>query len=160
MDWKVAKPSELDEILDLLDTSFPVSRAYIQNSLKEILDDPESNSEMHRLKVDGNQIIGTATYARVYGKSESGAVWNGEGYLRYWAIHPDHRRQGYGMQILNKVMDDLKDAGAPCLCLSVLGSDRICRELYERLGFQHYDTHTPTDKTGVFGEHCCYVKWF
>ena len=66
MDWKPIENSEFDDILDLLDVSFPICREIIDQDLQEVIDDPTPHGKIYRLKVDGNQIVGTAIYRRLY----------------------------------------------------------------------------------------------
>ena len=161
MDWKPIDRSEFNEVLDLLDISFPISREIIERDLNEIMKNPRAEGKVHRLKANG-KIIGTATYGRVYGnqyEKSDDPIWRGEGFMRYWAIHPKYRGKKYGIWILSKVMIDLQNAGSPCLALSVLASDTTMRAFYEKLGFNHYDTFT-CKHTPEYGEHYAYVKWF
>lgn len=160
IDWKPMEPSEFNEVLDLLDNSFPISRERIQDDLNEILEGPPHlYGVIHRLKVDdGSPILGTATYGQIYDGD-----WQGEGFIRYWAVHPDYRRQKHGTWMLYKVMSDLQKAGSPCLALSILHSDHVVQAFFERLGFQRYVGFTPEDaaeNTEKYGEHYGYVKWF
>ena len=163
MDWKPIENSEFNDILDLLDVSFPICREIIDQDLQEVIDDPTPHGKIYRLKVDGNQIVGTAIYGRLYGtpKSHPGDVWEGEGILRYLAIHPDHRRKGYATWIINKVMSDLKDVGCPCLCISIWRhADDVYRNLYKRFGFEYYDSSISERYGEYFGEQDYYVYWF
>ena len=159
IDWKPIEPSEFNEVLDLLDNAFPISRQRIENDLNKILEGPPHiHGIIHRLKVDDSPIIGTATYGQVFDGD-----WDGEGFIRYWAVHPDYRRQKHGTWMLYKVMSDLQNAGSPCLALSVLHSDRVMQAFFERLGFQQYEGYTSeaaADANKVYGEHYSYVKWF
>lgn len=163
MDWKPIKNSEFDDILDLLDVSFPVCREMINRDLQEVIDDPTPHGKIYRLKVEGNQIVGTAIYGRLYGTPKSQperAAWEGQASLRYLAIHPDHRRKGYATWILNKVISDLKDAGCPGLCISIWPDDDVCRNLYKKLGFEYYETFINEDHGIPDDKHDIYVYWF
>lgn len=158
MDWQKIDSSEFNEIFELLDISFPVSRPILQDDLNQVIKNPRGEGIIHRLKVN-DQIIGTAAYGRLYDDE----YWNGEGIMRYWAVHPDHRRKGYGTWILNKVMSDLRNAGSPCMVVAILSSNRTIRAFYERLGFTEYapafiDEDVATQQ--IYGEHSGYVKWF
>lgn len=163
MDWKPIENSEFDDILDLLDASFPIRRELINRDLQEVIDDPRPHGKIYRLKVDGNQIVGTAIYGQIYRTPQSQSDSNAresQGILRYLAIHSDHRRKGYATWILNKVMSDLKDAGCPCLCISIWPDDDVCRSLSKRFGFEYFDTFINEDHGIPDDKHNIYVYWF
>lgn len=62
-------------------------------------------------------------------------VMDDEAELLSLALHPDSRRRGWGRQILEEFMVDLKQAGVAELRLEVRSGNTPARKLYETLGF-------------------------
>lgn len=139
MDWKVIEPTEMDEVVELLDASFPVDKDYIKRALAEIGAFPHENIKIYRLRI-GDVLVATATYGQYFDGS-----WNGASYLRFLAVHPDHRRKGYASWIIQKIIDDTQAVGSPSLNVSVLQSDRVCAGIWKRRGFELYDTSPDED---------------
>lgn len=152
MDFHKIKDSDFETVLDLLDISFPVSRAFIERDLKEIQENPKTQGEIHGLWV-GGKLVGTATYAAIHDKDHG---WNGEGTIRYLAIDPNHRRRRYATWIIEKIIADLKELGSPSVNVSVLAEDKVVVKMWKNFGFEYYDTHCQ-DK---YGTHHAYALWF
>ena len=158
IDFRKIETSDFDAILELLDNSFPVSRERIEKDLKEIQKNPKSEGEIHGLWVD-ETLVGTATYGACYGFQDNqpdGEAWNGEGHIRYLAIHPDHRRKGHATWIIKKAIADLKEVGSPCVAVSVLAEDKVAVKIWEDFGFEKY-SDAATDE---YGTHQSYALWF
>jgi len=51
------------------------------------------------------------------------------------AVHPDFRRCGIAEQLVNCLVEGLKDRGSRCLTLEVRSSNAPAQKLYEKLGF-------------------------
>ena len=159
MDFHKIKPSEFQSVVDLLDKSFPVSRDFIERDLKEIQKHPKANGEIHGLWVD-KTLVGTATYGAIYGTTSSqpdGEAWDGQGLIRYLAIHPEHRRKGYATWIIKRAIEDLKQVSSPCVALSVVADDTVAIKMWEDFGFKQYDD-AYTDELGF--THHSYALWF
>lgn len=62
-------------------------------------------------------------------------VMDDEAELLSLALHPDSRRRGWGRQILEESMVDLKQAGVAEFRLEVRSGNTPARKLYETLGF-------------------------
>ena len=154
MDWKVIAYTEMDEVIDLLDVSFPVRRDVVKRDLAKIWANPRENGKIHRLRLDG-KLIATATYGQIF----DGEFWNGESYIRYMAVHPDHRRKGYATKIIQKIMDDTQAVGSPSLNVSVLQSDSVCADIWKSHGFELYDT-SPSEEFPEYGTHDYYAYCF
>ena len=52
------------------------------------------------------------------------------------AVHPDFRRCGVAKQLVEQLVEALKQRGSRCLTLEVRTSNEPARKLYEKLGFQ------------------------
>ena len=154
MDWKVIEPTEMDAVVDLLDISFPVDRDYIERELAELAAIPPGKGGIHRLRVAG-ELVGTATYQQCFEGD-----WNGEAQLRFLAVHPAHRRKGYATWMIQQIMDATQALGSPCLCLSVLQSDRVAADMWKRRGFEMYGDPQPCKAYPEDGPHDAYVYWF
>ena len=150
MDFHKIQSSDFQSVVDLLDTSFPVSREFIEKELKETLKHPKANGEIHGLWIDGT-LVATATYGACYGED-----WNGEGFMRFLAVHPEHRRKGYATWIIKRAIEDLKQVNSGCLAISVLAEDTVAVKIWEDFGFKYYDTHAQDE----YGTHHSYVLWF
>jgi ribosomal protein S18 acetylase RimI-like enzyme len=61
------------------------------------------------------------------------------GWINYLAVHPEHRLQGYGRQIMVEAEKLLRAAGCPKINLQVRTSNRAVRAFYERIGFRADD---------------------
>ena len=159
MDFRKIEHSDFENIVNLLDDSFPIGRAQIDSDLREILKKPIANGNIYGLWLEG-VLIGTATYGACYGFQDNqpgGDEWQGQGAMRYLAIHKDYRCKGYATWIINKAIEDLKkESGSPCLSVAVLAEDEIRVRMFENLGFEYYDTF----KTDEYGTHQSYVLWF
>ena len=158
MDFHKIQSSDFQSVVDLLDASFPVSRAFIESDLKEVQKEPKANGDIYGLWVDG-ELVGTATYGSIYGATSSQPdeeAWEGEGLIRYLAINPEHRRKGHATWIIKKVIEDLKEVGCPCVGISVWVQDTVTVKMWEDFGFQKYND-TFTDE---FGTHQSYALWF
>ena len=104
MDFHKIQSSDFQSVVDLLDASFPISRAFIERDLKEIQKHPKANGDIYGLWVDAT-LVGTAIYGSIYGTTSSQPdeeAWEGEGLIRYLAIHPEHRRKGHATWIIKK----------------------------------------------------------
>ena len=161
MDFQKIQPSDFEAVVDLLDTAFLVSRDFIERDLKEIQKHPKANGEIYGLWVDG-ELVGTATYGACYGKTSSqpdGEAWDGQGLIRYLAIHPNHRRKGHATWIIQRAIKDLKAVGSPCVavCVWVSAENTVVRKIWEDFGFQKYDD-TFTDEFGFTQQ--SYGLWF
>ena len=158
MDFHKIQSSDFQSVVDLLDASFPISRAFIERDLKEIQKHPKANGDIYGLWVDAT-LVGTAIYGSIYGTTSSQPdeeAWEGEGLIRYLAIHSEHRRKGHATWIIKRAIADLRQLGSPCIGVSVLSEDTVAIKIWEDFGFQKYDD-TFTDE---YGTHHAYGLWF
>ena len=58
-----------------------------------------------------------------------------EGQITNVAVHPDHRRKGYGAAIVRALLRHAKDARLESVSLEVRASNTAAIELYRRAGF-------------------------
>ena len=58
-----------------------------------------------------------------------------EGQITNIAVHPDHRRRGYGAAIVRSLLRHAKDAKLDSVSLEVRASNTAAIELYKRAGF-------------------------
>ena len=154
MDFKAVDPTEINEVIELLDVSFPVDRDYIERAVAEILSDPGKDGQLYRLRSSDGDLIATVTYGQLY---EDG--WDGESFIRFLAVHPDYRRQGHAAWIIKKIMNDVQACGSPCVAVSSLQSDKIMAGIWERRGFTVYATRA-CEEHPEHGHHNDYVYWF
>lgn len=189
MDWKAVDPTEsneVNEVIELLDVSFPVDRDYIEREVVSgILSNPGKEGQLYRLRSIDGDLIATVTYGQMYGdgwdgetakksadESESLSSGNGSAhrqgneqnpdfftFVRFFAVHPDHRRQGHAAWIIKKIMNDAQACGSRGVALSSLQSDKIAAGIWERRGFTVYATQ-PCEEYPENGHHDCYVYWF
>lgn len=152
MDFHKIQDSDFQAIVDLLDTAFPVSRAFIERDLKETQENPKELGEIYGLWVEG-KLVGTVIYGACYGGDDG---WNGEGRIQYLAIDPNYRRKGYATWIIKKSIADLQQLNCPCVAVSVLAEDPVAIKIWEGFGFQYYDTHDQDE----YGTHHSYALWF
>ncbi len=61
---------------------------------------------------------------------------HGIGHILNIAVHPDYRRKGLGLILMNTIMNILKDKGARIFRLEVAVSNIPAKNLYEKLGFR------------------------
>lgn len=59
-----------------------------------------------------------------------------EGHILNLAIHPDHRRRGYGTALMVEVLKILKEKGCRFIYLEVRKSNTSAKLFYERFGFR------------------------
>jgi len=57
------------------------------------------------------------------------------GWLNYVAVHPDHRRQGYGREMVAAAERRLLALGCPKINLQVRGDNHQALDFYRRIGF-------------------------
>ncbi len=69
---------------------------------------------------------------RVYGIM---SVAVGEAHIFNVCVHPDHRRQGWGRQMMRALLEDARRRGAHTAFLEVRPSNQAAIQLYRGLGF-------------------------
>ena len=158
IDFHKIQSSDFQSVVkDLLDASFQsVSRAFIERDLKEIQKHPKANGDIYGLWVDGT-LVGTAIYGSIYGTTSNQPdeeAWEGEGLIRYLAIHPEHRRKGHATWITKRAIADLRQLGSPCIGVSVLSEDTVASKCGKILVLINMTT-TFTDEYGT--HHCLWV---
>ena len=60
----------------------------------------------------------------------------GEGYITNVAVRPDFRRQGIGMRLLERLMEQAEKEGLAFVTLEVRPTNQSAIALYERFGFK------------------------
>jgi ribosomal protein S18 acetylase RimI-like enzyme len=61
------------------------------------------------------------------------------GWINYLAVHPQHRLNGHGRQIMAEAERLLRAAGCPKINLQVRANNRAVVAFYERIGFRMDD---------------------
>ncbi len=61
------------------------------------------------------------------------------GWINYLAVDPDHRRRGYGGQLMAEAEKLLRAVGCPKINLQVRADNRAVIDFYQRIGFRMDD---------------------
>jgi ribosomal-protein-alanine N-acetyltransferase len=134
MSWtidRVRTAGEIDGVLAIEDASF--SNPWTREMYLRELDNPDV-SYVYALRIHE-------------GPEPGGAGGTAVAFCSYWlvldelhinnlAVHPDHRRRGYGAALLAHVLEAGGRQGAKRATLEVRRSNGIAIGLYERLGFR------------------------
>ena len=134
----VVEPATLDDLealttllMDLLEQEldFEPDRNKQEHGLRLILENP-NRGRIFVLRTD-HTVIGMASILFTISTAEGGMALNMEDVI----IHPDHRGNGYGTQVLQSIMDFAK---AKNFCRITLLTDRISKDsqrFFEKNGF-------------------------
>lgn len=57
------------------------------------------------------------------------------GWINYLAVHPDHQRQGYARQLMQRAEEILRAPGCPKINLQVRSTNAAVLAFYERIGY-------------------------
>ena len=130
MEFRLITDEEYPEVVELLAAAFPEkSRDWIDGAL----DSEHMHEAVHGLFVEG-QLVGTLTYGRIYSET-----WEGNGYIRFCAVYPEHQRQGLGTWMVTQALDDLKgQAGCDSVFLGILREDIVGQAFWKMFGFEGY----------------------
>lgn len=111
----------LDGILDIEGVSFPTP--WSRQSFEYEIED--NTFARYLVVVKGDQVVGY------------GGMWVilDEAHVTNIAIHPDHRQQGLGRQLLISMLAWAWQLGCQQMTLEVRESNAAARRLYEGLGF-------------------------
>lgn len=83
----------------------------------------------------------------------SHATWNeAEGHILRIYVHPDHRREGHGRELLERTCTALTEQGAERINAMVLSENDPGNAFYERFGFEAVDEHETTIGDGSYRE--------
>ena len=137
----VKNTQELDDVIDILDNSFPFDRQVIKEIIDDVIDD---NYCVYKLKIQG-KVVATACW---------GIQSTGAGDLKLLAVHSDYRKKGYASYIVSKVLSSLKHFG--CDRVYIAATDDV-RAMWEHFGFEFVKTFTYEDY-GVVQEFHGYIK--
>ncbi len=115
------KPSDLDRVMEMerLCFSLPWSREEMQSEL----DNPVAR--YYALEEDGVLVAYAGVWLAVF-----------EGHITNVAVHPDHRKKGYGLRICEHLMRQALDLGAQYFLLEVRQGNLAAQQLYRKLGFK------------------------
>ena len=102
---------------------------------------PWSASSLELLTNDGIGVGYVLTVPAAPGAEPTVAAYGGmlitvdEGQITNVAVHPDHRRKGFGDAIVRSLLRHAKDARLESVSLEVRASNTAAIELYRRAGF-------------------------
>ncbi|MBR5123749.1 MAG: ribosomal protein S18-alanine N-acetyltransferase [Clostridia bacterium] len=102
---------------------------------------PWSASSLELLTNDGIGVGYVITASVAPGAEPTVAAYGGmlitvdEGQITNIAVHPDHRRKGYGAAITRALLRHAKDAKLDSVSLEVRASNTAAIELYKKAGF-------------------------
>ena len=102
---------------------------------------PWSASSLELLTNDGIGVGYVLTVPAAPGAEPTVAAYGGmlitvdEGQITNVAVHPDHRRNGYGAAIVRTLLRHAKDARLESVSLEVRASNTPAQAMYEKLGF-------------------------
>lgn len=97
--------------------TIPLEQEYTDNSLDQLLDQPQKDSRL---------VIG------------AGGFWQilEEAHINLLAIHPQYQRRGLGKLLLSKLLCQAKNLGLERATLEVRASNHIALTMYQKFGFQ------------------------
>jgi [ribosomal protein S18]-alanine N-acetyltransferase len=126
---RVSRDAELDEVLAIEAASF--TSPWRRDAYQRELENPDVSFLYVLRLTPGEGFDHPATVAFC-------SFWLilDELHINNLAVHPDHRRRGYGRALLQHVMDLGVRVGAVRATLEVRRSNEAALELYERLGFR------------------------
>ena len=102
---------------------------------------PWSATSLELLTNDGIGVGYLLTVPNAPGAEPTVAAYGGmlitvdEGQITNVAVHPDHRRKGFGAAIVHALLRHAKDARLESVSLEVRASNTAAIELYKRAGF-------------------------
>ena len=102
---------------------------------------PWSATSLELLTNDGIGVGYLLTVPATPGAEPAVAAYGGmlitvdEGQITNVAVHPDHRRKGFGAAIVHALLRHAKDARLESVSLEVRASNTAAIELYKRAGF-------------------------
>ena len=98
-----------------------------------VWNDPETDIR-RKLSLQREHFLVAALDSTIIGTAMAG--YDGHrGWVYYVAVSPKHRRQGIGTALMNRVEQDLAQAGCPKLNLQVRSSNSQAVAFYEKLGY-------------------------
>ena len=127
MDVRPFTPADVGAIIDLWKTCglvVPQNDPWRDISRKMHVD-----PELLMVGVEDEQIVATVM-----------AGYEGHrGWINYAAVHPDHRRRGYGRRMMGAAEQALEKLGCPKINLQVRSSNQDVVAFYQALGYQADD---------------------
>jgi ribosomal protein S18 acetylase RimI-like enzyme len=95
--------------------------------------DPTKDIQRKVAVHDGGFFVGTVN-DRVIASVMAGYEGH-RGWINYLAVDPDHRRSGYGRQMMTTAERFLADAGCPKVALLLRAENNEVKSFYEKLGY-------------------------
>ncbi|WP_287584864.1 ribosomal protein S18-alanine N-acetyltransferase [Candidatus Borrarchaeum sp.] len=121
---------DLPSIYEIEKNCFSESERYTRQHL-EMLGDFKRYFFLVAQENEGSSIIGYCI--GVLKSSREGTV----GHIISVAVHPNNRRLGIGLELINELITQLKNAGATSFRLEVKMTNKAAREMYRKLGFNY-----------------------
>lgn len=120
---RVSSAEDLDGVLAIEHASFnnPTSREWYEGELGR----PDV-CFLYVLRLPARRVAGFCAFWRVADQI----------HINNFAIHPEHRGQGWGRQLLGEVLAAAEAMGAPNATLEVRRSNTAAQRLYESAGFE------------------------
>lgn len=151
-----AEPSELDEVLEILDEASRWLRAKGFESqwkptptFRQMIKDNIDDGDVYMIK-DAQGTIGTVTL-QWSDMKYWGDLPLDSGYIHKFAIRRSRSGQGFGVRTLQWAEAKAKKEGKGFLRLDCLANNMVIREYYERYGFVHIrDTMVPGWKASLY----------
>lgn len=94
-------------------------------SERSIASELDNRLSLWLVALDGDRVVGYVGSQSVLGETDMMNI----------AIHPAYRRQGIAEELVEALVEALKEKGNHCLMLEVRQSNEPARKLYEKLGF-------------------------
>ena len=144
--------SELEAVVELLDTGFNADKEVLEVTMQTIFDLPDTWGHTYGLW-DGDLLVGTISYGSCYGPD-----WNGEGIISHLVVREGHRRKGLARKMIDRALADLKALKVPCVTVTVEIGNDVALAMWKSYGFEKYDP--AFEVVGYYEQYEGYVKWF